>query len=79
MLDNFLYGLKFWKDGFRHVLGIVEGAKEDKAGWSGFLRHLKKRGLSGDPLMISDACLGLTESVGEFYQDIKQPRCIGHF
>ena len=34
-------------DGHRRVLGVVEGAKEDKAGWSGFLRHLKSRGLSG--------------------------------
>jgi hypothetical protein len=35
VLDNILYVLKVWKDGFRQVLGIVEGAKEDKAGWSG--------------------------------------------
>jgi len=26
-------------------LGICEGAKEDKPGWSGFLRHLVDRGL----------------------------------
>ena len=32
-------------DGYREVLGIAEGAKEDRAGWSGFLRHLKQRGL----------------------------------
>jgi len=32
------------EDGFRQVLGVVEGAKEDKAGWSGFLRNLKERG-----------------------------------
>ncbi len=25
-------------EGYREILGIVEGAKEDKAGWSGFLR-----------------------------------------
>jgi transposase-like protein len=30
--------------GYREVLGVAEGAKEDKEGWSGFLRHLKKRG-----------------------------------
>ena len=35
------------EDGFRRVLGVVEGAKEDKEGWSNFLRHLKKRGLKG--------------------------------
>jgi len=28
-------------EGYRRVLGVCEGAKEDKAGWSSFLRHLK--------------------------------------
>ena len=48
--------------GYREILGICEGAKEDKAGWSAFLKHLKERGLSGVRLIISDACLGLAES-----------------
>src|ERR1700676_106156 len=43
-------------DGYRQILGIVEGAKEDKAGWSGFLAHLKGRGLRGVELIVSDAC-----------------------
>lgn len=67
------------QDGYRQVLGVVEGAKEDKSGWSGFLRHLKKRGLSGVQLIISDACLGLIESVGDFYPEAKWQRCIVHF
>lgn len=66
-------------DGYRQVLGVVEGAKEDKAGWSDFLRHLKKRGLSGVRLFISDACIGLVESVGDFYPDTKWQRCVVHF
>ena len=32
-------------EGFREILGICEGAKEDKSGWSAFLRHLVDRGL----------------------------------
>jgi hypothetical protein len=32
-------------EGFREILGICEGAKEDKSGWSGFLPHLVDRGL----------------------------------
>jgi putative transposase len=28
-------------DGFRDILGVAEGCKEDKAGWSSFLAHLK--------------------------------------
>jgi transposase-like protein len=35
------------QEGYREILGIVEGAKEDKAGWSSFLAHLKERGLPG--------------------------------
>lgn len=67
------------EDGYRQVLGIFECVKEDKSGWENFLRHLKKRGLSGIKLVISDACLGLIESVNEFYPDAKWQRCIVHF
>lgn len=66
-------------EGFREILGICEGAKEDKAGWSAFLAHLKGRGLAGVELVISDACLGLVESVAEFYPDARWQRCIVHF
>lgn len=66
-------------DGFRDILGICEGAKEDKAGWSGFLRHLKERGLKGVELIISDACLGLVESVADFYPEAKWQRCVVHW
>src|SRR5918999_487746 len=48
-------------EGFREILGICEGAKEDKAGWSAFLRHLVDRGLKGVELITSDACRGLVE------------------
>ena len=52
--------------GLSGVLGICEGAKEDKAGWSSFLKHLKERGLAGVRLIISDACLGLSERIGRW-------------
>jgi transposase-like protein len=66
-------------EGLREILGICEGAKEDKAGWSAFLAHLKQRGLSGVQLIVSDACLGLVESVGEFYPAAPWQRCVVHF
>jgi len=66
-------------DGFREVLGVAEGAKEDKASWTAFLRHLKERGLAGVRLFISDRCLGLVESVAELYPEAKWQRCIVHF
>jgi putative transposase len=67
------------RDGYREVLGVAEGAKEDRVSWSNFLRHLKKRGLSGVRLFISDRCLGLVESLGEFYPDALWQRCMVHF
>jgi hypothetical protein len=41
--------------GYREILGICEGPKEDKEGWSAFLKHLKERGLKGVRLITSDA------------------------
>lgn len=65
--------------GFRKVLGVVEGAKEDKAGWSNFLHHLRERGLRGVRLIISDACMGLVESAADYYPQAKWQRCTVHF
>jgi transposase-like protein len=66
------------EEGYREILGIVEGAKEDKSGWQGFLRHLKERGLKGVKLIISDACMGLKESVHDFYPEARWQRCVVH-
>ncbi len=55
--------------GYREVLGVMEGAKEDKDSWSAFLRYLKGRGLKGVCLFVSDKCLGLVESLAEFYPE----------
>lgn len=67
------------QDGFRDVLGVAEGLKEDKESWLNFLRELKKRGLKGVELFISDKCLGLIESLGEIYPQAKWQRCVVHF
>ena len=67
------------QDGYRRVLGVVEGHKEDKAGWLGFLKHLKKRGLKDVRLMISDACLGLSQAAAECFPEAKWQRCAVHF
>ena len=67
------------QDGYRQVLGVREGAKEDKESWTGFLRHLKSRGLNGVRLFISDKCLGLVESLADFYPDAEWQRCVVHF
>lgn len=66
-------------DGFRRILGVSEGHKEDKSGWLGFLKHLKARGLRGVRLMISDACLGLTETMAEVFPEADWQRCVVHW
>ena len=50
-------------NGYREILGICEGAKEDKAGWSAFLKHLKERGLKGVRLITSDALSDLPRAL----------------
>ncbi|MCR4320059.1 MAG: IS256 family transposase, partial [Candidatus Brocadiaceae bacterium] len=67
------------RDGYREVLGVREGLKEDKESWLSFLRHLKERGLTGTRLFISDKCLGLIESLCETFPDARWQRCTFHF
>ena len=66
-------------EGYRQVLGVREGVKEDKESWREFLRDLKSRGLSGVRLIISDKCLGLVETTGEFYPEAEWQRCMVHW
>jgi transposase-like protein len=66
-------------EGYREILGVVEGAKEDKASWGGFLKHLKERGLAGVQLIVSDACLGLVESAAEVFPEARWQRCVVHW
>jgi putative transposase len=67
------------QEGFRQVLGVAEGIKEDAASWRNFLRHLKERGLQGVRLVTSDKCLGLVEALGEFYPEADWQRCMVHW
>ena len=66
-------------EGYREILGVAEGAKEDKESWSSFLRYLKERGLKGVRLFITDKCMGLIESLGDFYPKARWQRCVVHF
>lgn len=65
--------------GYRQILAVSEGAKEDKASWTAFLRELKERGLKGVRLFVSDKCLGLVENLAEFYPEASWQRCVVHF
>ncbi len=67
------------QEGYREVLGSCEGAKEDKAGWGGFLRDLKRRGLQGVRLFVSDKCLGLVDALAEVFPEADWQRCTVHW
>ncbi|QIB65728.1 IS256 family transposase [Kineobactrum salinum] len=67
------------QEGYRHILGVQEGHKEDKSGWGSFLEHLKSRGLKGIRMIISDACMGLSESAAEYFPEADWQRCTVHF
>src|SRR5579863_8655500 len=67
------------EDGYREILGVVEGLKEDAESWRNFLRHLKGRGLRGVRLLVSDKCLGLVEAWCEFYPEAAWQRCMVHW
>ena len=67
------------KDGFREILGAVEGLKEDKESWLNFFTWLKSRGLTGVRLVVGDKCLGMLESIPVIFPEAKYQRCTVHF
>ncbi len=66
-------------DGYREILGVAEGAREDAESWRQFLRGLRSRGLATIRLLVSDKSLGLLEALGEFYPEAQWQRCVVHF
>ena len=65
--------------GFREILGVAEGSREDAESWRQFLRYLRERGLEQIDLVVSDKSLGFLEALGEFYPEAKWQRCVVHF
>lgn len=66
-------------EGYREILGAVEGMKEDHESWKNFFVWLKERGLKGVRLIIGDKCLGMLESIPEVFPDAHYQRCTVHF
>jgi transposase-like protein len=64
--------------GRREVLGMAVGSSEAETFWTGFLRKLRRRGLSGVKLVISDAHEGLKAAVTRILNATWQ-RCRVHF
>ena len=67
------------QSGYREILAVSEGAKEDTASWTTFLREMKQRGLKGVELFVSDKCLGLMENLADFFPEARWQRCVVHF
>ena len=55
------------EEGFREVVDVVEGRKEDAQSWRGLLRHLQGRGLKQTRLTVSDKSGGLMSVLPKFY------------
>lgn len=66
-------------DGRRQVLGFQVGDTESESFWTEFFRDLKRRGLSGVQLVISDAHSGLIRAIEVAFQGAAWQRCRVHF
>ena len=66
-------------DGGREVLGLDVGDSEDEVFWRSFLTDLKKRGLTGVRLVISDQHAGLVAALRRSFQGAAHQRCRVHF
>jgi putative transposase len=65
--------------GRREILGLDVGDSEDEVFWRAFLTGLKKRGLSGVKLVISDQHAGLVAAIARTMQGSSHQRCRVHF
>ena len=65
-------------DGVRRVLGVDAVDTETYAGWLGFCRGLRARGVSGVRCVTSDAHEGLRRAVEECFPGAAWQRCIVH-
>ena len=62
--------------GDKHVLGIMDGFRENADSWRDLLRGLKKRGLSIAPdLAIGDGALGFWTALRDVYPTTREQRC----
>lgn len=65
-------------DETRRMLGVAAIDTETRAGWLGFLRALRERGLSGARLVVSDAHAGLVRVIAECLSGAGWQRCVVH-
>lgn len=66
------------EDGARRYVGLDFVDVESYDAWRGFLRGLRRRGVSGVALVVSDAHPGLRRAVREVFPGSSWQRCIAH-
>jgi transposase-like protein len=66
-------------EGHREILGFGVGDSEDEAFWRAFMASLRKRGLGGVRLVISDQHAGLVSALRRVFQGASHQRCRVHF
>jgi len=74
----FLVAIAVNEHGEREVIGCTVAGAESAASWTGFLRSLVARGLSGVRLAISDAHLGVKAAVAATLEGAAWQRCRVH-
>jgi transposase-like protein len=66
-------------EGRREVLAVELANRESRSSWKDFLLGLKKRGLHGVDLVITDDHAGLKRAIGEVLPETCWQRCYVHF
>lgn len=66
-------------DGRRQVLGVELSNRESASSWKDFLLSLKKRGLKGIELVVTDDHAGLKRAIAEVLPEAVWQRCYVHF
>lgn len=67
------------REGYREILGLMIGDSESEASWSEFFTCLKRRGLKGVDLVVSDDHKGLVNAIMNHFQGTSWQRCQTHF
>jgi transposase-like protein len=66
-------------DGYREILGVEVADTESEATYHDLFRSLKRRGLSGVQLVISDDHEGLKAAIARHFQGASHQRCQVHY
>jgi len=66
-------------DGFREILGVEVADTESEANYQELFRSLKRRGLSGVELVVSDDHKGLKAAIARHFQGASWQRCQVHY